>query len=90
MTLNIKFHSKPIYDEKYLKTNVKALNEVINTILSDNKILKQSIHYICIAAINVDSVMTIDKNTILKFIYKNVNKKEKRKRWSNLLLIIYV
>ena len=38
MTLNIKFHSKPIYDEKYLKTNVKAFNEVINTILSDNKI----------------------------------------------------
>ena len=52
---------------------MKAFNEVINTILSENEFLKESIHYICIASINVDSVMMIDKKTILKFIQKNVN-----------------
>ena len=30
--LKVKFHSKPIYDEKYLKNKVKAFNEAVNTI----------------------------------------------------------
>ena len=63
--LNIKFHSKPIYAEKYIKTKVKTFNDVVNTVFSDNKVLKESIHYICIAAINIDSIMKIDKK---KFI----------------------
>ena len=32
MTLNIKFHSQPINDEKYIKTKVKTFNDVINTV----------------------------------------------------------
>ena len=31
--LNIKLHSKPVYDEKYIKAKVKTFNSVINTIL---------------------------------------------------------
>ena len=30
--LSIKFHSQPIYDEKYIKTKVKTFNDVINTV----------------------------------------------------------
>ena len=30
-TLNIRFHSQPIYDEKYIKTKVKTFDYVINT-----------------------------------------------------------
>ena len=30
--LKVKFHSKPIYDEKYLKNKVKAFNEAVNII----------------------------------------------------------
>ena len=30
--LNIKFHTKPVYHQKYLKTKVKAFNEAVNTI----------------------------------------------------------
>ena len=30
-TLNIKFHSMPVYDLKYIKTKVKELNGVVNT-----------------------------------------------------------
>ena len=29
-TLNIKFHSMPVYDEKYIKTKVKEFNGVVN------------------------------------------------------------
>ena len=43
-TLDIKFHSKPIYDEKYIKTKVKTFNGVVNTVFSDKKIPKESIH----------------------------------------------
>ena len=67
-TLNIKLHIQPIYDEKYIKNKVKTFNDVINTVFLDNKVPKEGINYICIAAINIDSVMKIDKITILKFI----------------------
>ena len=30
-TLNIKFHSMPVYDEKYIKAKVKEFNGVVNT-----------------------------------------------------------
>ena len=43
-TLNITFHSRPIYDGKYKKNKVKTFNCVINTIFSDNK---EGNHYIC-------------------------------------------
>ena len=53
-TLNIKFHSQPIYDGKSIKTKVKAFSGVINTVFSDGKIPKEGSHYICTAAIYID------------------------------------
>ena len=48
-SLNIKFHSQPIYDDKYIKTKVKAFSSMINTLFSDNKIpkKKKSLHLYC-------------------------------------------
>ena len=40
-TLNIKFHSMPVYDEKYIKAKVREFNGVIKT----NQIPKESVHY---------------------------------------------
>lgn len=80
----MKFHSKPIYNENYLKTKLKPFNEVVNTIFLKIflffKIPKESIDYICVEAINIHSVMIINKKTILKFIWKNVNVKQKKKK----------
>ena len=59
--LNVKFNSLPIYNEEYIKTKVKIFNGVNNTSFNNNEIPKEKIHYICIAAINIDSVMKIDK-----------------------------
>ena len=67
-TLYIKFHGKPVFDEKYTKAKVKIFNGVINTVFSDDEIPKESIHYICIAALIIDSVVKASKKTILKFI----------------------
>ena len=38
--LNVKFHSQPIYDDKYIKTKVKTFNNTINTLLSGDEIPK--------------------------------------------------
>ena len=71
--LSIKFHSKPIYERKYLKTKVREFDGVIKTNFLCNEVLKENMHYTCIACIIIDSVMKIDKKTIHKFIQKNAN-----------------
>ena len=55
--LNIKFHSMPVYDEKYIKTKVRQFNGVIKTNFLSDKIPKESMHHTCIACITIDSVM---------------------------------
>ena len=67
-TPNTNFHCQPIYDDKYTKTKVNTFNGVLNTLFSDNKIPKERNHYICTAAICIDSVLKVDKKNILKFI----------------------
>ena len=57
----MKFHSKPVYDENYIKAKVKTFKGVIRTIFEGDKIPKERVHYTCIAAINIDSVMKMEK-----------------------------
>ena len=59
--LNVKFHSQPIYDDKYIKTKVKTFNNTINTLFSGDEIPKERNHYVCISAICIDSVLRTDK-----------------------------
>ena len=59
--LNIKFHSQPIYDEKYIKIKVKIFNNSINPLFSGDEIPKERIHFVCIPAINIDSILRINK-----------------------------
>ena len=65
-TLSIKFHSMPVYDEKYIKAKVREFNGVIKTNFLGDKIPKESMHYTCIACITIDSVMRMEKRTIHK------------------------
>ena len=59
--LSIKFHSKPIYEQKYLKAKVREFDGVIKTNFLGNDMPKENMHYTCIACITIDSVMRIDK-----------------------------
>ena len=59
--LGIKFHSKPIYENKYLKAEVREFDGVIKINFLGNDMPKENMHYTCIACIMFDSVMTIDK-----------------------------
>ena len=69
----IKFHSEPIYKNKYLKTKVREYDGAIKTNFLGNDMPKENMHYTFIACITIDSVMRIDKKTIRKFIQKSVN-----------------
>ena len=59
--LNSKFHSKPVYDQKYLKVKVREFDGVIKTNFLVNKVPKENMHYTCIAYITIDSVKKMDK-----------------------------
>ena len=66
--LDIKFHSKPMYKQKYFKAKVREFDGVINTNFFGNDTPKENMHYTCIAWITIDSVMRIDKKNIRRFI----------------------
>ena len=59
--LKIKFYSEPVYESKYLKTKVTEYDDVIKTNFLSNRILKENMHYTCIASVIIDSVMKMDK-----------------------------
>ena len=79
--LNIKFHSMPAYDEKYMKAKVREFNGVTKTIFLDDKIPKENKHYTCIACITIDSVMRIEKkNYLLVYLEEFKYRIERTKR----------
>ena len=55
-TLSIKFHTTPVYDEKYIKAKVSEFSGVIKTNFFSNEVPKENGHYTCI-----DSVMRMEK-----------------------------
>ena len=59
--LSIKFHSKPIYKENYLKAKVREFDGVIKTNFLGNDTPKENMYYTCNACITIDSVIRIDK-----------------------------
>ena len=59
--LNIKFHSEPVYEYKYLKAKVREFNGEIKTNFLNNGMPKENIHYSCIACITIDSVINFNK-----------------------------
>ena len=57
--MGIKFHSTPVYNEKYIKA--REFNRIIKTSFQDDKIPEEELHPTCIACITVDSVMRVGK-----------------------------
>ena len=84
-TLNIRFHSQPIYDDKYIKTKVKISNGVINTLFSDNKTPKKGNHYICLLAICIDSILKVDKKNNPQVYQEQFKYKIKKRKPVNFI-----
>ena len=77
-TLNTKFHSMPVHDEKYIKAKVKEFNSVTKAIFLGDEIPKENIHYTCAASITIDSVMKIEKNNYLQVYLEEYKYKTKK------------
>ena len=65
---SIKFHSKPVYDQKYLKAKVREFDGEIKTNILGNEVPKENMHYTCIVCITIDSVIRINKKIICRFV----------------------
>ena len=70
--LNIKFHSEPVYEYKYLKAKVREFNGVIKTNFLNNGMPKENIHYSCIACITIDSVINFNKKKSSASLFRRV------------------
>ena len=70
--LDIKFHSEPVYEYKYLQAKVREFNGMIKTNFLGNDIPKENMHYTCIACITIDSVLTIDKKKSSTSLFRRV------------------
>ena len=67
-TLNTKFHTMPVYNEKYIKAKIRKHNVVIKTNFWGNKISKKDLYHTWMSCITIDSVMVMEKKIIHKFI----------------------
>ena len=65
------FDSKPVYNEKYLKTEIKSYEGKISTSFHDDGIPKESSHCICLSVIMIDSVFKIVKNYYAQFFLED-------------------
>ena len=59
--LGIKFPSKPIYENKYLKAKVSEFDGDIKTNFLSNGLPKENTYYTCITCITIDSVLKMNK-----------------------------
>ena len=53
---------------------------MINTVFSGNEIPKERNHYICISAISIDSVLTVDKKNYPQAYLEQPKYKRKKKK----------
>ena len=74
-TLNIKFHSMPVYHEKYIKAKMKEFNGVVNTNFWGDNIPKEGVHHSCIACISINSVMKMEKKNYPQVYLEECNMK---------------
>ena len=61
--LKLKFTVSPVRDDKYIISKLKIFKNLNITTFTNNVILIEKIHYICISAIDIDSVLKIDKKS---------------------------
>ena len=84
--LSIKFHTTPVYDEKYIKAKVREFNGMIKTNFLGDEIPEEIKYYTCIACITIDSVMKMEKKNYLQVYleeYKYRMKKTKMTKFIN-------
>ena len=79
--LKVKFAVNPFRDDKYLVAKLKIFNKINRrTFNDDNNIAIERSHYICIPAIDIDSVLNNDNKTAYPEAYLEQCKHKLKKR----------
>ena len=83
--LKVKCAVNPVRDDKYLIAKLKIFNKINRTTFNDdnnnkNNIPKERSHYICIPAIDIDSVLKIDNKRAYPQAYLEQCKYKLKKR----------
>ena len=78
--LKVKFAVNPVRDDKILVAKLKMFNKINRTTFNDDNIPKERSHYICIPAIDIDSVLKIDNKRVYPQAYLEQCKYKLKKR----------
>ena len=78
--LKAKFAVNPVRDDKYLVAKLKIFNKINRTTFNNNNIPIERNHYICITAIDIDSVLKIDNKRAYPQAYLEQGKYKLKKR----------
>ena len=78
--LNVKFTVNPIRDDKYIIAKLKIFNGTNRTTFTNNIIPIERNNYICIAAIDIDSVLKIENKRAYPQAYLERCKYKLKKR----------
>ena len=70
--LKVKFTVNPIRDDKYIIAKLKIFSETNRITFTNNVIPIERNNYICIAAIDIDSVLKTEKKSISSSLFRTI------------------
>ena len=83
--LKLKCFVNPVRDDKYIISKLKAFNKINRTTFTDNVVPIEKNHYICILAIDIDSVLKIDKKAFPQAYLEQWKYKLKKRKPVNFI-----
>ena len=83
--LKLKFTVNPIRDNKYMLAKLKIFNGINIMTFTDDVVPMEKNHYICIPAIDIDSVLKIDKRVYPQAYLEQCKYKLKKRRPVNFI-----
>ena len=82
--LNIKFHSQPMYENKYLKAKVREFDGNIGTNVLGNNLPKENTYSTCSACITVDSVIKMNKKKLSTSLFRRMQVQSKENTYTKI------
>ena len=83
--LKLKFAVSPVRDDKYILAKLKIFNKINKTTFTNNIMPIEKNHYICIPAIDIDSVLKIDKRLYAQAYLEQCKYKLKKRKPVNYI-----
>ena len=83
--LKLKFFVNPVRDDKYIIAKLKIFKNVNMTTFTNNIISEENTHYTCISAIDIDSILKIDKKAFPQAYLEQCKYKLKKKKCSRYI-----